>query len=74
MTWPKSPMLGTLLVVVSVAMCGACAHVAPYQRERLAHPTMQMTDMAGPAAAHVNHVQEGATGGAIGAASGCGCN
>ena len=51
-----------------------CAHVPPYARERLAHPTMQMQEMAGPAEAHVHAVHEGAIGGEIGAASGCGCN
>jgi hypothetical protein len=51
-----------------------CTHVAPYQRGLLAHPTMQLADPARPAEAHVNAVHEGATGGALGAASGCGCN
>jgi len=51
-----------------------CAPVAPYERGRLAHPTMQLEDMANPAEAHVNAVHEGATGGSIGASSGCGCN
>src|SRR4051812_48691946 len=52
-----------ILVVVSTG----CARVAPYQRERLAHPTMQLTDPARPAEAHVNAVHEGATGGTVGA-------
>jgi hypothetical protein len=52
----------------------ACAHVPPYARERLAHPTMQMRDLSGSAEAHVHAVHEGATGGAVGASSGCGCN
>lgn len=66
----------TLLVIFSalaVASSG-CTHVAPYQRGRLAHPTMVTDDQISPAVAHVNAVQEGATGGAAGAESGCGCN
>jgi hypothetical protein len=51
----------------------ACSHVAPYQRGKLAHP-MMTDDLAGPAAAHVLAVHEGATGGGSLAESGCGCN
>jgi hypothetical protein len=51
----------------------ACTHVKPWERGRLAHPTM-VQDTGGPAEDHMNAVQEGATGGATGAASGCGCN
>ena len=52
----------------------ACGPVAPYQRGRLAHPSMQLGEMTNAAEAHVNAVHEGATGGAVGASSGCGCN
>jgi hypothetical protein len=51
-----------------------CSHVAPYQRGKLAHPMMTADDLAGPAAAHVLAVHEGATGGGSLAESGCGCN
>jgi hypothetical protein len=51
-----------------------CAHVPVYARERLAHPTMRLDEMATPGEAHVNAVHEGATGGAVAASSGCGCN
>lgn len=51
----------------------ACQHVAPYNRGRLAHPTMT-TDRTGLAEAHVYAVHEGAIGGNPGAESGCGCN
>jgi hypothetical protein len=54
--------------------CSACAHVAPYQRESLAHRTMVETQYTGAAEAHVRAVQEGAIGGRLEAASGCGCN
>jgi hypothetical protein len=51
-----------------------CAHLKPYQRGRLAHPTMLLGDMARPGAAHVYAVREGAVGGGAGAEGGCGCN
>jgi hypothetical protein len=52
----------------------ACSHVAPYERGKLAHPMMTADDLAGPAAAHVLAVHEGATGGGSLSESGCGCN
>jgi hypothetical protein len=52
----------------------ACAHVAPYERERLAHRSMLETQYIGPAESHVRAVQEGAIGGQLEAVSGCGCN
>jgi hypothetical protein len=57
-----------------VAALGACTPVMPYQRARLAHPSMSANRLSGPGASHMQAVQEGATGGAIGAESGCGCN
>jgi hypothetical protein len=51
-----------------------CSHVAPYDRALLAHPTMSIADLDGPAAGHVHSVHEGATGGGSVAESGCGCN
>lgn len=54
--------------------CAGCTHVAPYDRGRLAVPTMASSDMEGPAAGHVRAVHEGATGGGSLAESGCGCN
>jgi hypothetical protein len=64
-----------LLLVVALAVLAttACTHVAPYDRGRLAHPTM--TQSVGSAAAdHLHAVQEGAAGGGSVAESGCGCN
>lgn len=66
-----------LVVVVAslvVVVAAGCTHVAPYQRGRLAHPTMTATDESSPASAHVHAVHEGAVGGGFGAESGCGCN
>ena len=52
----------------------ACANVAAYERGKLAHPTMVPSDAASPAREHVYAIQEGAMGGSLGVASGCGCN
>jgi hypothetical protein len=62
------------LALATAVSSSACAHVPPYARGRLAHPSMQMEELAGPAEAHIQAVHEGATGGTVGAASGCGCN
>ncbi|MDB4935556.1 MAG: uncharacterized protein JWP87_2528 [Labilithrix sp.] len=60
-------------VVVLALVLAGCTHVAPYDRGRLAHPTM--TQPLGSAAAdHLHAVQEGAAGGGTVAESGCGCN
>ena len=57
-----------------LAVLAGCARIPPYQRGRLAHPTMLLNDSAGPGEAHVYAIQEGATGGASSAEGGCGCN
>jgi hypothetical protein len=59
-------------VALANAVSG-CAHVAAYDRAKLAHP-MMTTELEGPAQGHVLAVQEGATGGGSLAESGCGCN
>jgi hypothetical protein len=59
--------------VVAVALTG-CSHVAPYERAKIAHPTMSAGELAGPGESHTRAVLEGATGGSVGAESGCGCN
>ncbi len=64
--------LTTALALLLAA--SACTHVAPYDRAKLAHPTMADNDLDGPAAEHVRAVHEGATGGGSLAESGCGCN
>ena len=63
-----------LILCALCALCGGCAQVKPYQRGRLAHPTMLLGDMARPGAAHVYSIREGAVGGGAGAQGGCGCN
>jgi hypothetical protein len=64
----------TLLVFLVAWNQAACADVAPYQRGRLAHPTMAPSDGASIGRAHVQSVQEGASGGVDQVSSGCGCN
>ena len=67
-------ILSLATAVVLLVFAAGCTHVAPYQRGRLAHPTMASTEDTGPAQAHVHAVHEGAVGGGFGAESGCGCN
>jgi hypothetical protein len=62
------------LLALLVAMTGGCAHVAPYERGKLAHPMMTADDLEGAAASHVEAVHEGATGGGAVGGGGCGCN
>ena len=46
-------MSRALVLLVALAAVSGCVRVAPYQRGRLAHPTMLLTDFAGPGEAHV---------------------
>jgi len=56
-------------------LSAACSHVAPYERGKLAHPTMADESLfSSPATEHVYAVHEGATGGGDVGSSGCGCN
>lgn len=71
--WFASHVVALCVIVAAPALTG-CTHVLPYQRSKLAHPTMTSEDIAGPAEAHMRSVQEGATGGSASAESGCGCN
>jgi hypothetical protein len=52
---------------------GACQHVAPYQRARLAHTTMT-GEWGSVGAAHMVAIHEGAVGGGGAGEAGCGCN
>jgi Domain of unknown function (DUF4266) len=63
-----------LLAVLLALPSMGCSHVASYDRGLLAHPSMTVADLEGPAAGHVRSVHEGATGGGSVAESGCGCN
>jgi hypothetical protein len=63
---------GGLLAVL--ALGAGCIHVPPYQRGRLAHPTMLLQETAGPGESHVYAIHEGAAGGGAAVEGGCGCN
>ena len=63
-----------LLLPLASLLLAACTHVAPYQREKLAHPTMTTSDLAGAGEEHARDVQEGALGGGFTEGGGCGCN
>lgn len=65
--------LGLVLLALGLGL-GGCAPVAAYERGRLAHPTMKPGDGTSVAEAHVYAIHEGALGGTVGVASGCGCN
>ena len=72
-------MVDTLrLTLVLTLLTGAagCVHVAPYEREDLSRPSMDVA-REGPEAAfhaHVHDSREGATGGHGSTGGGCGCN
>lgn len=65
--------IGIVIAFACALASVACSHVRPWERGKLAHPTM-VGDFSGAAPEHVYAVQEGATGGGAAAESGCGCN
>jgi hypothetical protein len=73
MSPPLPTILSSAIVVLALASSG-CVHVKPWERGKLAHPTMATSSFAGPAEEHVYAVQEGAAGGGAAGESGCGCN
>jgi hypothetical protein len=64
------------LIVMAVALgaSAGCSAVAPYERGKLAHPTMAAAESTSMGAEHLRAISEGATGGSAGSGSGCGCN
>lgn len=76
----RKPLALVLRFALVLAFAGAgsalagCKTVAPYERAKLAHPTMSATDEVGFGEAHLRALSEGATGGGSGNGSGCGCN
>ncbi|MEZ4297848.1 MAG: DUF4266 domain-containing protein [Polyangiaceae bacterium] len=62
------------LTVVGLVAATGCGTVQPYERGKLAHPTMAAGDMAGFGESHLRAISEGAVGGSGGTGSGCGCN
>jgi hypothetical protein len=73
---PLSPVeISAAPLALGSMLVAGCAHVAPYERGNLAHPTMSAEDpYTTPLAAHVQAVSEGAAGGLAGGGGGCGCN
>ncbi len=69
-------MIRILPLLALVLGCTACVHVAPYEREHLADPTMDLSHeaMATRFRAHAFDAREGATGGHGSTGGGCGCN
>ena len=69
--------LTAVLTAVLAAVAGGCGHVAPYQREQLAKPTMDTAKreaLRNKFYAHVYDAREGAMGSSDNAGGGCGCN
>ncbi|MEC7520243.1 MAG: DUF4266 domain-containing protein [Myxococcota bacterium] len=64
------------LLCLSAALLGGCVSVAPYEREYLANPAMnvELEEGEGEFQAHVFDSREGATGGTGSTGGGCGCN
>jgi len=58
------------------SLVGACATVAPYARERLARPDMEVGRNADAKAGeeHATAYREGSSGGMGSSGGGCGCN
>lgn len=70
----KNIILALAIMALGLVFGSGCSTVAPYERAKLAHPTMAANDLAGPGEEHLRAVTEGAIGGSTGAGSGCGCN
>jgi hypothetical protein len=64
------------LLIALLFGSSACVHVAPYEREQLANPTMDLSRESMPTRfrAHAFDAREGATGGHGSTGGGCGCN
>lgn len=69
-----SCVITSVAMIVALVVTTGCTTVAPYERGKLAHPTMAASDMTGFGEAHLRAISEGATGGSGGTGSGCGCN
>ncbi|MBL8741197.1 MAG: DUF4266 domain-containing protein [Myxococcales bacterium] len=66
--------VAAVLVAVFAAAVSGCAPVLPYERGKLAHPTMTAGALSTMGEEHLHAISEGATGGSGGTGSGCGCN
>lgn len=63
-------------LLIAFGATAGCAHVAPYEREDLARPSMDVAREASEMGfrSHVHESREGASGGVGAAGGGCGCN
>ena len=70
-----SRLFAVLTATLSLS-AGACATVAPYERERLARPDMELGRNADAKAGeeHATAYREGSSGGMGSSGGGCGCN
>jgi hypothetical protein len=66
--------LARLAAAILAATSTGCVKVAPYERAKLADPTMVPSDIVGYGEGHVRAIHEGATGGHGATGAGCGCN
>lgn len=64
------------MIAASLLSATGCATVAPYERERLAKPDMDMSRNADAKAGeeHATAYREGSSGGMGSSGGGCGCN
>lgn len=64
------------MIAASLLSAAGCATVAPYERERLAKPDMDMSRNADAKAGeeHATAYREGSSGGMGSSGGGCGCN
>lgn len=72
-----APAARVLIGLVLSALCWGCTHVAPYQREYLAKPSMDTQKreaMRRQFWVHVYEAREGAMPSSEHAGGGCGCN
>jgi hypothetical protein len=71
----SEPVKKSAFILVCAAV-SACQRVAPYQRETLARPDMQLGANAELLAGerHAQAYREGSTGGSDARGGGCGCN
>jgi hypothetical protein len=74
MRFPLHSSSRLVFVALALAALSGCSHVRPWERGKLAHPSMGGDPAGGPAVAHVYSVQEGAVGGEAAVGGGCGCN
>jgi hypothetical protein len=67
-------IVALLVMGVALAASTGCSAVAPYERAKLAHPTMAAAESTSFGESHLRAISEGAVGGSGGVGSGCGCN